>query len=126
MLLTPAYNQGLVLFLTMGKVARVSVTMDPPANSTKEFKLSELGMRVGAGGKSKAQKRSLKVHSTPWSLAPLSLFCRSVCAYSKQPGFGGSLVNLGQSMVVHLVGLVLEIKEFRHKYKYVFSPWRVC
>ena len=40
MLLTPAYNQGLVLFLTMGKVARVSVTMDPPANSTKEFKLS--------------------------------------------------------------------------------------
>ena len=34
MLLTPAYNPRLVLFLTMENVARVSVNMDPPANST--------------------------------------------------------------------------------------------
>lgn len=34
MLLTPAYNPSLMLFLTMGNVARLSVNMDPPANST--------------------------------------------------------------------------------------------
>lgn len=34
MLLTPAYNPSLVLFLTMGNVDRLSVNMDPPANST--------------------------------------------------------------------------------------------
>lgn len=125
--LTPACTQGWCCSWQWEMRTGFLCIWIPPPTAPRNLNSVSWGWRQEQGKKNSSEK---KLKST--LLPVLSSSLKPVLQVQSVPiasslGLGAALSIWGRSMMVRWVSSVLEIKEFSHKYKYVFFfPWRVC